>query len=117
MPNPTPDPQSEAPRLVLVTAPNAETAERLAEGLLERELCACCNLVPGVTSLYRWEGAVQRATEQLMLVKTTAEHLRAVQAFLKTEHPYDVPECIALEPAAVEGSYLAWWLAAVRGGR
>ncbi len=116
MPNPTPDPQREGPRLVLVTAPDAAVAERLAEGLLERELAACCNLIPQVTSLYRWEGAVQRDTEQLMLVKTTAQHLRAVQAFLKAEHPYDVPECIALEPSAVEASYLAWWLAAVRGG-
>jgi len=94
--------------VVLVTAPDQEVADRLAAGLVDGRLAACVNLLPGVTSIYRWEGAVQRDQEVLMIVKTTRARLRELEAFLVREHPHDVPECVALAPAHVAGTYLGW---------
>ena len=104
---------STEPRLVLVTAPDEPVAEGLARQLVEGGLAACVNLLPGLKSVYRWEGAVQWDPEVLMLVKTTASRLRELEDFLQREHPYDTPECVALEPRSVEARYLAWWFASV----
>lgn len=98
----------DSPRVVLTTAPDAVVARRLAHALVEARLAACVNLVPGLTSVYRWEGAVEEAQEVLCVVKTTAGRLAELEAFLEREHPYDVPECVALEPARVEPRYLGW---------
>ncbi|MBK7643540.1 MAG: divalent-cation tolerance protein CutA [Planctomycetes bacterium] len=102
---------SEDARVVLVTAPEIGVARALARGLLERRLAACVNLLPGLESHYRWKGALESASEVLLLVKTRAAHLPRLEAFLAQEHPYECPECIALEPAHVERSYLEWLLA------
>lgn len=101
------------PRLVLITVGEEPTAERLARELVEGQLAACVNLLPGIKSVYRWEGAVQCDPEVLMLVKTTSARLRELEDFLQREHPYDTPECVALEPAQVEARYLAWWFGSV----
>jgi periplasmic divalent cation tolerance protein len=97
-----------SPRVVLVTAPDPESATRLARGLVEARLAACVNVLPGVTSVYRWEGAVHEDGEVLLVVKTRAAHLPALEAHLAAHHPYDVPECVALAPDRVEARYLAW---------
>lgn len=99
---------AEDPRVVLVTAPDREVARALAGALVERRLAACCNLVGGVTSVYHWQGAVEEDEEVLLIVKTVAGRLAALEAALAELHPYDTPECVALEPAAVEARYLAW---------
>lgn len=99
---------STAPRLVFVTAPDRETARALARSLVEARLAACANLVEGVTSVYRWKGQVEEQAEVLLLVKTTADRIGEFEAVLAREHPYDVPECVAVEPASVEARYLAW---------
>ncbi len=109
-----PDPDSAA-RFVLITAPDIDVARRLARALLDQHLIACANLLPAVTSLYHWEGAIEEDSEVLMVCKTRAERLAAIEALLSAEHPYDVPECIALEPARVEPRYLAWLLTATAG--
>lgn len=101
------------PRLVLVTAPDEAVAEQLARRVVEARIAACVNLVPGLKSVYRWEGAVQCDPEVLLLVKTTAARLRELEDLLQREHPYDTPECVAIEPTAVEARYLAWWFASV----
>jgi len=104
------------PRVVLVTAPDRETARTIARRLVEERRAACVNLVPGITSVYRWKGAIEEEPEVLMLVKTSAAQLPGLEARLAELHPYDVPECVALEPARVEPAYLAWLLGEVRGG-
>src|SRR5260221_3367894 len=101
----------ELARVVLVIAPDLASARALARGLVERRLAACVNLVPGLESIYRWKGAVETSSEVLLLVKTAAGRLAALEGFLAAEHPYDVPECIALQPAHVERAYLDWLLA------
>jgi periplasmic divalent cation tolerance protein len=97
-----------AARVVLITAPDANTARVLARAMVERSLAACVNLVPGVTSIYRWKGALEESAEVLMLAKTTAARVAELEALLVELHPYDTPECVVLEPAHVEAKYLRW---------
>ena len=106
-----PDPDGCDLRLVMVTAPDSDTAVGLARGLVEQRLAACANLVPGVTSVYRWEGELHQDAEVLMLIKTRAEHLPAIEAYLARHHPYQIPECLSLDPASIESRYRAWWSA------
>jgi periplasmic divalent cation tolerance protein len=94
--------------VVLCTAPNADAAESLARGLVDAHLAACVNVVPAVRSFYRWEGEIHDDAEELLVVKTTAERLPEVEAFLVEHHPYDVPEVIALPVTAGSERYLAW---------
>ena len=105
-------PAESAARVVLITAPDASTARVLARALVERSLAACVNLVPGVTSIYRWKGALEEQSEVLMIAKTTAARVHELEALLIELHPYDVPECVVLEPAHVEAKYLRWLIEA-----
>lgn len=95
-------------RVVLVTAPDAESAGRLARALVDERLAACVNLVPGVRSIYRWQGRVTEDEELLLVIKTRAGRAAALAARVRDLHPYAVPE--VLELAAVGGSeaYLEW---------
>ncbi|MDF1797543.1 MAG: divalent-cation tolerance protein CutA [Planctomycetota bacterium] len=94
--------------VVLCTAPDAEVARRIARELVGEGLAACVNLVPGLTSIYRWEGAVEEATEVLLLIKLEAGGYPALEARVLELHPYDTPELIALAAALVEPRYAAW---------
>jgi len=93
---------------VLMTAPDIEVAERLGRAAVDERLAACANILPGVTSIYRWEGAVQRDAEVLVLFKTTAEGVDALRKRVVELHPYDVPELIALPVLGGHGPYLDW---------
>ena len=107
--------RSEAqPRIVLVTHPR-DGADAFARDLVERALAACVNLIP-VQSIYRWKGAVEEDPETLLVIKTTAARLPALEDALTERHPYDVPECIALAPDRVEPGYLAWLCAETEAG-
>lgn len=85
-----------APDLVLAlsTAPDAEQAERIARALVEERLIACANLVPGLTSIYRWEGAVQAEAEVLLVMKTRRALVPRLKERLPQLHPYEVPELV-----------------------
>lgn len=93
--------------VVLVTGPAAEL-EALAERAVEERLAACVNLIPGVRSVYRWEGAVHRDAETLAVLKTTPAALGALQARVLELHPYDVPEFLALPVETGSGPYISW---------
>ncbi|MDR7192344.1 divalent-cation tolerance protein CutA [Luteimonas terrae] len=90
------------------TCPDASTAERIARTLVESRLAACVNLLPGVRSIYRWEGAIASEAEVLMMIKTTTAQLPALREHLVALHPYDVPELIALPVADGLPAYLQW---------
>ena len=94
--------------VVLTTCETPEEADRIASALVESRLAACVNVVPGVRSVYRWKGAVERAQEVLLLVKTSRTLLEAVQAEIERVHTYELPEAVALP--IVDGSerYLEW---------
>ena len=95
-------------RVVLTTAPTVEVAEQLGTALVEERLAACASVVPGMTSIYRWQGEVRRESEVLVLLKTTVDSVERLRARLVELHPYDVPEVLALGVEAGHQPYLAW---------
>ncbi|HKR26158.1 MAG TPA: divalent-cation tolerance protein CutA [Acidobacteriaceae bacterium] len=95
-------------RLVLSTASSRDEAENIAESLVEHGLAACVNLVPGLTSIYRWQGSIERSDETLLIIKTRAEHVVRLEAALRTLHSYQVPELLVLVPECGGDDYLAW---------
>lgn len=100
---------SEVPvHVVLVTAPDAETGARLARALVAEGLVACVNIVPGLRSFYRWQGALQEETEVLLVIKTRADRLPALTERVRALHPYELPEVVALATAGGSDAYLAW---------
>jgi periplasmic divalent cation tolerance protein len=94
--------------VVLVTAPGAAEAAALARALVEERLAACGNVVPGLRSIYRWEGKVQEDTEALLVLKTTRARFEALRERILALHPYQVPEVLALPVEAGSAPYLAW---------
>lgn len=101
-------------RVVLVAAPRGRTAGRLARGLLDARLAACVNVVPGLVSHYRWRGRPRRDAEALLVVKTTAARLKAVERWIKANHPYSLPEVLVLPVAGGSREYLSWLAGEVR---
>jgi periplasmic divalent cation tolerance protein len=99
-----------AVEVAFVTAPDAETAAGIARALVEERLAACVNLVPGVRSIYRWEGRVEEASETLLIVKTRAERAHDLEARVRALHPYDLPEVLRVAAAGGSAAYLAWVL-------
>ncbi|WP_305805282.1 divalent-cation tolerance protein CutA [Stenotrophomonas sp. YIM B06876] len=95
-------------RLVFCTCPDIDSAHALASLLVERRLAACVNLLPAMQSVYRWEGRVEQASEVQLLIKTTAARLDALSALIRREHPYDLPEILAISPSAGLPDYLDW---------
>jgi periplasmic divalent cation tolerance protein len=95
-------------RVALSTAPDADTAARIARALVDERLAACVNLVPAVRSIYRWQDRVADDAEVLLVIKTRAERIEALAARLRALHPYELPELVALPVAAGLESYLDW---------
>jgi len=100
--------QGSSVRVVLTTLPSAEAAETLGASLVEERLAACTSVVPGVTSIYRWEGELRRDAEALLVIKTTADGVAALTGRLVELHPYDVPEVLALPVGEGHAPYLDW---------
>jgi periplasmic divalent cation tolerance protein len=94
--------------VLFVTAPSMSVAKTLARSLVTQKLVACVNIVPGVQSVYTWEGRVQEDEEVLMIVKTVREQFEQVKRAVISEHPYDVPEVIGLEVKEGSEPYLDW---------
>ena len=93
---------------VHVTAPDRARAEVIARAVVGERLAACVNIVGGVRSIYRWQGAIQEDDEVLCLIKTRPERLAALTDRIRTLHPYDVPEILAFEVADGSPAYLEW---------
>ncbi|MER5785016.1 divalent-cation tolerance protein CutA [Streptomyces mobaraensis] len=93
---------------VLTTAPDEETARRLAKDAVERRLAACAQIDGPVTSVYRWQDAIETDTEWRVLYKTTGARYAELEASIRAGHPYDVPEVIATPITAGSDAYLAW---------
>lgn len=97
-------------RVVLTTAPDLDTARRLGRAMVERRLAACVQMLPGALSLYSWEGQLQEESEVLLIAKTSADRVPAVEAYLAEAHPYDTPECLALASDRIAPRYGEWLL-------
>jgi periplasmic divalent cation tolerance protein len=94
--------------LVLTTAPDASAAERIVRALVEERLIACGNVVPGVASLFRWKGEVQREEEVLVLMKARTEALDRLFARIGELHPYEVPELLSFPVGKGSPAYCGW---------
>jgi len=103
------------PIVVLMTAGSQEEAEQLAQALVRELLAACVNVVPGVRSVYRWEGEVQQDQEWLLIAKTHLEVLDNLVQRVQALHSYDVPEVIALPVVGGSEAYLRWLESEVHG--
>ena len=95
-------------RLILCTFPDADLARAIGTILIEEQLAACVNLIPGVESIYRWQGAMETSAEVLAIFKTMASAYAAFEKRLRDLHPYEVPEIIALPVIAGLPAYLDW---------
>ena len=93
---------------VLMTTPDAEVAERIVRRLVEERLAACGNIVPGATSIYRWENRIERAAEAMVVLKTTGGLVDQLLERAAELHPYDVPELLVHEVAAGSEPYMEW---------
>jgi periplasmic divalent cation tolerance protein len=96
------------PQLVLCTVPDETTARRIASALVTERLAACVNIVPGITSVYRWKGTTETAAELLLIIKTTATNYAQLQDRVRALHPYELPEVLAVSIDHGLPEYLAW---------
>ena len=95
-------------QLILCTCPDQNSAEMLARLLIEANLAACVNVMPGLTSIYAWQGKIETAQEHLLLIKTHKDRYAAVETVLKNAHPYQLPEIIAVTIDQGFPEYLQW---------
>jgi periplasmic divalent cation tolerance protein len=93
---------------VYTTYPSVVEAEQAGRALVERRLCACVNILPGMVSIYRWENAIERAEEAVMIVKTRASLADGASAAIREMHTYDTPAILVLPLESVDSGYLAW---------
>ena len=96
---------------VYTTHPSVVEAERIGRELVERRLCACVNILPGMVSLYRWQGAVERGAEAVMIIKTRAVLAEPVRAAVRQLHSYRTPAILVLPIESVDPDYREWLLA------
>ncbi len=100
---------------VRIAAPDKASGDALARLLVTERLAACCQVLGPMTSVYRWEDEVRTAEEHLLLAKTTARLFAALEERVRAEHPYDMPEILAVPAVGVSEPYAAWLAGAVRG--
>jgi len=103
--------------LVLTTFPDAEQARQIGTALIERQLAACVNFLPGILSIYPWEGQIHQDQETLAIFKTRRPLLPDFQTALTAAHPYATPEFIVLAAESASSAYLAWVTAATARGQ
>ncbi len=99
--------------VVITTTETLAEAERLAHQLVERELAACVQILPQMSSVYRWQGKIEQANEALLLIKTTSVAYPTLEQAIRELHSYQTPEIMALSVAAISAEYLSWLQAAV----
>ena len=96
--------------LLYMTAADAEEARRIGDALVAERLVACVNIIPGMTSIYRWEGEVRHETECVLIAKTRAELVERATARVRALHSYDCPCVVALPVAGGNPEFLSWIL-------
>lgn len=107
MPQPAGQPESPSVLMVFVTCP-PDAADALAASLVESGNAACVNVMPAIRSVYRWRSAIERSDEALLLVKTDAAHYAALEQAVRSRHPYELPEIVAVNIAQGLPDYLKW---------
>ena len=95
-------------QLVLCTCPDEKVAATIAKNIIEQKLAACVNILPGLTSIYRWQADIETAEELLLFIKTRQDNYEALQTAINELHPYEVPEIIAIPINQGLPEYLQW---------
>ena len=95
-------------RVVLSTCGSLEEARAIAQGVVERKLAACVNIVPNIESIYRWKGEIESSSEHLLVIKTTEKAFASLRDAIAGLHSYDVPECVAFTVTDGSAAYLKW---------
>ena len=94
--------------MVFCTTPDLKTAQVISEHLIDKNLAACCNILPAVESVYKWKGKVEKGQECMLLIKSTEENYQKIENAIIKVHPYEVPEVIATQIIAGSAPYLDW---------
>lgn len=94
--------------VIFTTVSKPEDADKIANALIEKRLAACVQILPKMTSVYRWKGNVERDEEYLLLVKTVEENVKMIEAEFARVHPYETPEFVAVKAEYVAEPYLKW---------
>lgn len=95
-------------QILLCTCPDKDTAEKIAQRLVMDQLAACVNILPGILSVYTWQGQVESAQEHLLLVKSRKDRYQALEKTIRDNHPYEIPEIIAIPIETGLPEYLHW---------
>ena len=95
-------------QLGFCTCPNEEIAGKIADQLVADQLAACVNIVPGITSVYRWQGAVEHGQEVLLIIKTSETVWPRLEQCIQALHPYELPEIIAVPIHTGQADYIKW---------
>lgn len=102
------------PIVILCTVPDVECARNIAAILIEEKLAACCNIIQGLLSIYKWQGALKEDNELLLIIKSTAEKFSLLESRITKLHPYDTPEIIGTEFNYSNDKYLQWIIESIR---
>ena len=94
--------------IVLVTCPDKESANSIASSLIEKKLAACVNITSTVESIFRWKGKIEKSSERLLIIKSTRRLLKKLTADVKQNHPYQLPEILALPIIGGSQEYIDW---------
>lgn len=100
--------------LVITNLPDPQSATALAEKLVAQRLAACVNILAPCTSVYRWQGKIEHATETPLLIKTLRSHYGKLEQAIRADHPYELPEIIAVPIEPGLPAYLDWVVAETR---
>jgi len=104
------------PVIVLTTVGATQDVDSIATQLVEKRLAACVNIIPRIYSVYRWKNAVERDSEQLLIIKTTDDRLTELREALFAMHPYEVPEFVVVRIDDLSDAYRAWLVDQVQRG-
>ena len=103
------------PIVVFCTTPDFDCAQNIAQSLVEKNIAACCNIVPGLTSVYSWDNKVQQDNEVLLIIKSVQENFETLKNEIGLLHPYEVPEIISLDIKESSKEYLDWIVISTKG--
>jgi len=95
-------------QIILCTCPDQKTAEDIATYLIREKLAACVNIIPGITSIYEWQGQIEKAQEQQLIIKSHSDKYMEIEDRIKKHHPYELPEIIAVPIERGLPEYLQW---------
>jgi len=94
--------------IALTTCPNNDIATQLAQAVVEKQLAACVNIVPGIQSVYQWQGKIENDSEFLLMMKTNRDKIESLQTYILEQHPYEITEFITLNIESGSAAYLDW---------